>query len=212
MASDMTASLPERLRSRRKALGLTLRDVADEARLSVGFISQIERGLATPSLTSLVEIARALALDPGALLGIPPTSGATLPQAGRNRFALSPLGPTYERISSGDGRMALNGLVTHFPPGYASAETTRHEGEELFYVLEGELELVLDGTRTRLRPGDAAHYSSALPHHMRNPTDKPTSILWVGTINLFGAEANHAPEHRALTQESLDQAELEGAK
>jgi uncharacterized cupin superfamily protein len=180
---------------RRKALGLTLRDVASDAKLSVGFISQVERGIATPSLTSLVEIARALDLDPGALLGAPPKSGATIPAGQRYVFSLTDSGATYERISTGDGGMALNGLLTHFPPGYASAEVTRHEGEELFYVLTGELELELDGQRTRLKPGDTAHYSSSLPHAMRNPTDRPTSILWVGTINLFGTEHDqHAVE------------------
>ena len=191
---------------------MTLRDVADEASLSVGFISQIERGIATPSLTSLVEIARALGLDPGALLGLPSSNGATIPHDDRQTFAVSESGPDYERISTGDGSMALNGLVTHFPPGYMSAETTRHEGEELFYVLSGELELELNGERSRLKPGDAAHYSSALPHQMRNPTNRPTSILWVGTINLFGTEADHAPTSRNSDRQHQKQTEMEGAK
>lgn len=200
MSAGMSSNLPKRLRSRRKALGLTLRDVAIEAKLSVGFISQVERGIATPSLTSLVEIARALDLDPGALLGVPPKSGATIPAAQRYAFSLTSSGASYERVSTGDGAMTLNGLLTHFPPGYVSAETTRHEGEELFYVLSGELELELDGERTRLKPGDSAHYSSSLAHAMRNPTDRPTSILWVGTINLFGTEHDQHAFARASTR------------
>ena len=208
----MATKLPERLRSRRKTLGLTLRDVAEEAKLSVGFISQIERGLATPSLTSLVEIARALHLDPGALLGLTPSSGAAITRNARQGFAVSPSGPSYERISPGNGAMTLNGLVTHFPPGYASTETTRHEGEELFFVLSGELELELNGKRSRLKPGDAAHYSSSLPHKMRNPTEQPTSILWVGTINLFGPDSDHHPRHQDHDPEHALNAELEGAK
>jgi transcriptional regulator with XRE-family HTH domain len=53
-------SLGARLRARRKAIGKTMRQVADEASLTVGFISQIERGISTPSLASLYNVAKAL--------------------------------------------------------------------------------------------------------------------------------------------------------
>ena len=57
---DAGDSLGARLRARRKALGKTMQQVADEASLTIGFISQIERGISTPSLASLYNVAKAL--------------------------------------------------------------------------------------------------------------------------------------------------------
>ena len=74
--ADNAPTLGCRLRDRRKALGLTLAQVADAAGLTAGFISQIERDLATPSLTSLTNVARVLDLDPAAFLMQPPDPGA----------------------------------------------------------------------------------------------------------------------------------------
>ncbi len=53
-------SLGARLRARRKAIGKTMQQVADEANLTIGFISQIERGISSPSLASLYNVAKAL--------------------------------------------------------------------------------------------------------------------------------------------------------
>ena len=59
-AVDTPDPLGTRLRDRRQSLGLTLKEVADQAGLSVGFISQIERGITIPSLTSLINVCRVL--------------------------------------------------------------------------------------------------------------------------------------------------------
>ena len=63
--------LGTRLRDRRQLLGLTLKDVADEAGLSVGFISQIERGITIPSLSSLVAVCQVLKSEVGDFLTQP---------------------------------------------------------------------------------------------------------------------------------------------
>ena len=63
--------LGTRLRDRRQALGLTLKEVGDQAGLSVGFISQIERGITIPSLTSLINVCRVLKSEVGDFLKQP---------------------------------------------------------------------------------------------------------------------------------------------
>ena len=59
-STPIDPSLGQRLRDRRKELGKTQQQVAEEASLTVGFISQIERGISTPSLASLYNVAKAL--------------------------------------------------------------------------------------------------------------------------------------------------------
>jgi transcriptional regulator with XRE-family HTH domain len=64
-------ALGARLRARRLELGLTLKEVGDHAGLSVGFISQIERGITTPSLSSLVGVSRVLKMHVSDFLAQP---------------------------------------------------------------------------------------------------------------------------------------------
>ena len=80
-------SLGTRLRERRQELGLTLKEVAEGAGLSVGFISQIERGITTPSLSSLVGVSRVLAMHVSDFLAQPSGTAALTRRSERPRYA-----------------------------------------------------------------------------------------------------------------------------
>lgn len=179
------APLGERLRARRKALGLTLQAVADGAGLTAGFISQVERGLAAPSLSSLTAIARVLDLDPSALFEQPPVPGATTRHGDRPRYGLAPDRMSYERISSTFPGNVLRAVLIHEAPGHRS-EPISHEGEELFFVLSGALTVELEGVCHRLEAGDSIHFASSRVHSTWNHTDSVTTILHVCTMDVFG--------------------------
>ena len=183
------ADLSGRLRAERKRRGLTLQQAADKAGLSIGFLSHVERGLTAPSLTSLVKIARVLGLDLAMLFGTPPQSAVTN-AADRPRFTLAKQGPgagvVFERLSQASAGLGLSGLLVHFPPGFGTGDDFGHEGEEILFVMAGELELEINGEVRRLTMGDAAHYRSDQPHNLRTPPGLPATIIWVGTMDLFG--------------------------
>ena len=183
------ADLSGRLRAERKRRGLTLQQAADKAGLSIGFLSHVERGLTAPSLTSLVKIARVLGLDLGMLFGAPPQSTVTN-VADRPRFTLAKTGPgadvVFERLSQAGAGLGLSGLLVHFPPGFATGDDFGHDGEEILFVMAGEIELEVNGDVRRLTMGDAAHYRSDQPHNIRTPPGRPGTIIWVGTMDLFG--------------------------
>jgi len=63
LQEDPENTLGPRLRLRRKELKLSMKEVAYASGLSIGFISQVERGLTSPSLTSLTAIAHYLKSD-----------------------------------------------------------------------------------------------------------------------------------------------------
>jgi quercetin dioxygenase-like cupin family protein len=67
------------------------------------------------------------------------------------------------------------------PSGGSGEEPYSHEGEECGVVLEGRLELRIDGSVYRLSEGDSFHFESTLPHGFRNPGDGPARILWITT-------------------------------
>jgi len=83
-AETVPSDLGEALRTRRKELGLTMQIVADSAGLSVGFISQVERGITAPSLASLVSLAEVLKTDISSFLQQPPKAGQTTHKSSRD--------------------------------------------------------------------------------------------------------------------------------
>ena len=177
--------LGQRLRNRRLKLGLTLQDVADGARLSVGFISQVERDLTSPSLSSLVGISRVLGRSVADFLVAPEGSSPSTRQSRRQVYGPNPAAFGYERISANFPGHVLSSVIIHETPGHRS-EPIRHEGEELFYMLEGSITVEVDGDCTVLRPGDSMHFSSMLRHSTWNHTTRPAKFLHVCTMDVFG--------------------------
>lgn len=182
---DQALTLGARLRARRKVLGLTMQKVAEDAGLTIGFISQIERGLASPSLSSLAAVSRVLDMDTGELFAQPPTPGAITTAGMRPVYGLDPAGMSYERISSSFPGNVLRAVLIHEAPGHRS-EPIRHEGEELFYILQGALTVEIEAQRHVLRAGDSIHFASTRVHSSWNHTDQPTTILHVCTMDVFG--------------------------
>ena len=182
-----TVPLGAKLRRRRQELGLTLKDVAEGAGLSVGFISQIERGLTAPSLSSLSGIARVLDTHLTRFLTSPSGSSPATRRDRRSVYAIDDSVLTYERISAAFPGSVLNSVIIHEPPGHRS-EPIRHEGEEIFYVLEGAITVDVDGDATILEAGDSIHFASTQRHSSWNHTTSPAAILHIGTMDVFGDE------------------------
>lgn len=179
--------LGHRLRQRRRQLNLTLSQVAHGAGLSVGFISQIERGLAAPSLSSLVAVSRVLGVDVGEFLAQPRVDVPLTRHAERPTYSIGESTVAYERISSSFPGHVLRSVLIHEPPGHR-AEPISHDGEEMMFVLEGTITAEIDGERSVLETGDSIHFPSTKTHSTWNHTDKDATILWVGTMDVFGEE------------------------
>ena len=200
------AEIGAALRSRRKALKLTLRAVAEGAGLSVGFISQVERGLTAPSLSSLAGLSEVLGVPISDFLASPkpdPTSRRT----GRVSYCVPGAPVAYERLSTTFPGSVLHSVVVHEPPGHRS-EPISHRGEEIFYVLAGEITVELEGRRTVLRKGDTIHFDSTRIHCTWNHGTETASILWTGTMDVFGEAP--APIHEVASLRGEPSNDLSG--
>lgn len=194
-AGEQGAPLPlgQRLRERRRSLGLTLREVADGAGLSVGFISQVERGLAAPSISSLAGISRALGAHVAEFLAQPKGDVPVTLHDKRPLYSVEPpTGLRYERISASFPGSVLSSVITHEPPGYRS-EPIRHEGEELFFILAGEITVEIENERTILKAGDSIHFASARRHSAWNHGASTAVVLHVCTMDVFGDREHPRP-------------------
>ncbi|QDY70445.1 helix-turn-helix domain-containing protein [Qingshengfaniella alkalisoli] len=178
-------SLGTKLRSRRKQKLMTMQQVADQAGLSVGFISQVERDLTVPSLSSLASIAHVLDQPIGAFLSQPDSSQDLTRRANRVSYTTGRETLSYERLSASFPGSTLRAVLTHEKPGHRG-EPISHDGEELMLVLAGELTVEIEGEVSVLREGDSIHFDSRRTHSTWNHTDDVTTIMWCGTMDVFG--------------------------
>lgn len=174
-------SLGAAIRKRRKQMQMTLQMLCDKCSVSMGYLSQVERGNATPSLGTLAQIADGLDVSLEYFIATPKPSDGLTRGNERAKFSLANSSLTYESLAATFPGAELSSYLLHVPPGYES-EMVSHEGEEMVFVLEGEIEQILDGQKFRMNAGDCLHYSGQLPHAWANRTDKTARILWTGTL------------------------------
>ena len=182
---DPENTLGERLRLRRKELKLSMKEVAVSSGLSIGFISQVERGLTSPSLTSLTAIANFLRSDVTNFLSQPKSKSSITRNEERDVYTINKNGLQYERLSDSFPGHTLNSVIIHELPGHRS-ESISHEGEEFFFILEGAITIYIDGVVNILEAGDSLHFDSSRSHSAWNHTNKVTTVLHVCTMNVFG--------------------------
>lgn len=189
---DPMAALGPRLKHARMVLGMTLRAVGDAAHCSEGMLSKIERGLALPSLAALHRLAAVLNTNVAELTSSAQTATAPVQRAGERPVVEFAAGGRSKRVGirlervvvPAKGRL-LQADVHVIEPLVASREQISHVGEEVGYVLEGQLELILRDTRYHLGAGDSFHFASDVPHSYRNPGRVRTRVLWVNTPPTF---------------------------
>ncbi len=179
-----------RLRHARLVKQYRIRDVADRVGCSMSVISKIENGKATPSLTLLHRLVNALGINIGALFESRSDESAAVLRAGTRPVIAMERDPhgagvALERlVPYGDGHL-LQGNIHIVAPGGGSEGGIDHEGEEVGYVLEGELSLTLDGRTYELRAGDSFAFRSNRQHGYRNPGKTAARILWINTPPTF---------------------------
>ncbi|MEP5758184.1 MAG: XRE family transcriptional regulator [Litoreibacter sp.] len=190
------AKLGRLIRKCRQQRELTLKDLCEKAGVSIGYLSQVERGNATPSLGTLAQIAHAFDLGLDYFVTRPKPADAVSYAARRPKFSISESGVTYEAVSAEFSGHELSSFIMHCPPGFES-ETFQHEGEEFIYILSGMIEKKLDGEVFTLREGDSLHYKGMIPHSWKTLGDTSARMLWTGTlVVLQNPRKNRLPGER----------------
>ena len=190
MSTDTAAlaSLGQNLRHLRRLKGLRLKDVAAGIECSESMLSKVENDRVAPSLHLLHRIAEALGTSVQALFSDVEGPVVTVYRAGE-RPVLSltaavaggtPQASLERMIPYATGR-TLNANVHVVPPGSGSNGLLRHSGEEVGYVLEGRIELVVDGMVTVIDAGGSFFFRSSLPHSYRNIGRDVARIVWVNS-------------------------------
>ncbi|MCQ8186940.1 helix-turn-helix domain-containing protein [Streptomyces rugosispiralis] len=178
--SDLPVSVGARLRRRRRALHLTLKDVADQAGLTEGYLSQVERDQANASVRTLQRLCEVLKLTVGDLFAQGEARAGTVLRF-RDTHGMS-FGEGATKIKLTPGTFDhLEVLLGHFAPGGSTGVEpyTHGSSEELLLVLSGEVEVWVREQRHRLSALDSIHYLSSDPHRIVEVTGaQEARVLW----------------------------------
>ena len=180
----VSSSLGSLLKAKRLEKKLTLQEVAGQAELSASFLSQAERGKATPSVVSLINIAKALDTDIHYFIS-PPAAASLVSRADEPQYLNIDSPVTYRVLNASLPNQKLSSLLMEIPPGVELPSVHREEGEDVFYVIKGRVEQLIGDKLFNLKAGDCVHMNTQVDHNIVN-TGKPTAtILWVGTPTLL---------------------------
>ena len=180
-------NIGEKILQYRKIKNLSIRDLAKLAGVTSSLLSQIERGLANPSLNTLKTIAKTLEVPLFTFFVAPVNTKELVIRSDKRKKMMFPDSESavYELLSpdlSGSIEFALMKLA---PLSHSSRELMEHEGEEAAFVLEGKIKLYLEDEVIILNLGDSVRIPGGTKHKWENPYDKNTSIVFAVTPPSF---------------------------
>ncbi len=182
--ADPMGWLGREVKSLRKAKGMSLQQLSAACDKSIGFLSQMERGLSTPTVSDLHHIAEALEVQISWFFpqgeAVEPSDGGIVVRKARRRQLSFASGIADHLLSPTlDGPLEL--LWSVMEPGADSGHAYDHVGDEAGVVIRGSLELWVDEQFFLLEEGDSFSFPSTAPHRYRNPGSVPCELFWVVT-------------------------------
>ncbi|MEF3255663.1 MAG: XRE family transcriptional regulator [Deferribacterales bacterium] len=174
-------SIGKKIADLRLKKNLTLRQLSKLSGCSLGFLSQVERDLVSPTVSSLKKIADALDVNMMYFFENPNKNQRIVVRKNeRNRMVNPKSKVIYELLRPQFSDTELQALYMILEPGAFSGKDSHvHNGEEFVVVIKGKLEIVVEGEHFILEEGDSAVYKSTQPHSWKNASNDTTEVLWV---------------------------------
>lgn len=185
---DMFAEIGSKIKSLRSDKNLTLKELSEMTSLSIGFLSQLERGITTVAIDSLDAISKALGVDISYFFTMSKEKSNVVVKGyerdvllmDRHNFI------QYQVSSDLEEKAMFPRFVEVYPKkGEEKVQGYRHEGEEFIFILEGILTYYYNEERYELYPGDSIHIDSTVTHNWENNTGKIVRMIEVSVPNHF---------------------------
>lgn len=185
--AESDGSIGRNLRLRRSIKGLSLQEVANRAEISIGLLSQIERGMTMPSIKSLRQICAALDMPIGWLFEMPEGNheDVVVRATSRRVMTLGPKGMTKELLSP-DTVPSIQMIRIIVQPGGSSGEPYNNaSGAKCGTVISGVLGLEVDGREYVLATGDSFAFEAQKLHRFWCIGEQPVELIWVVTPAVY---------------------------
>jgi len=170
----------ERLKELREGQAMSMRALAQRSGLSANALSMIERGRASPSVSTLSKLADALGISVTEFFGDVPARQDVVFVKADERTRV----PFTRGLWEGLGGEGFTGRVEPFvltleAGGASGTQWIVHTGHELVYCLRGSIEYLVEDDRYELGPGDSLLFAAHRRHRWRNPGKTVTNALFV---------------------------------
>ena len=183
----MDINIGKKIKELRKKQKMSIAELASKADLSSGLISQIERNLVTPSITSLWKIAQSLQVSIGYFFDedVKYITNPVVRRNERKRIIVSNNNAIYELLSQDLNRKIEFLYITIKPGDCSSKDFVTHEGEECGIVIKGRLMVKMIDREYILEEGDSIYFDSTIPHRYVNIGDEVCESIWAMTPPSF---------------------------
>jgi transcriptional regulator with XRE-family HTH domain len=179
-ANEMLQVVGASVRVARKRQRMTLQDLTDRTGVSVSMLSMLERGLASPSIGTLVSVSSALGLHMAQLFQDASAQASSPVRRRADQVVVQAAEGVSRRLVHTDVEHDLEMVINEYEPGTSSSATpVHHDGMEFGLLLSGTLTVTLDDADYALEPGDGIAYSSATPHVLTNNGMVKARAVWV---------------------------------
>jgi transcriptional regulator with XRE-family HTH domain len=183
MESGYTIEVGERIKALREDKRISLRLLAKRSGISANALSLIERGKTSPTVTTLVAVARAF--------NVPIHEFFSDGDRGKGfvvyRKAASRQAGAIEPIAADLKGQNLNPLFLRLgPDDRFRKDLVFHPGDEFVYCLSGEVECEIDADKVRLSPGDAVTFKAEMPHRILGISPSGSDVLVVFEVGRLG--------------------------
>jgi transcriptional regulator with XRE-family HTH domain len=185
---DLAGDIGRRLAAHRESRGMRVAELAREVGVTPSLISQIERGMSRPSVSTLFALAQALNVPVDAFFREPAASPPDPGPPAEGRYVVRRDGRAVIDIEGGVRwerltRTTLDHLdffeLVYEPGAESHPRQYTHPGTEMVLVVHGCLEITIGFERYRLEPGDSIDFPSSMPHRYLNPGTEPTRAITV---------------------------------
>lgn len=167
----------------RKKNGLTQEELANRCELSKGFISQVERGLTSPSIATLSDIVECLGTDLKNFFN--ETVQEKIVFSKSDIFEKEGEKNKIDWLIPNAQKNAMEPILIHLEQGGQSILQGPHEGEEFGYVLSGTIYIYLGNKRYKAKKGDSFYFRPTSDHYLKNAGKTKATILWIATPPSF---------------------------
>ena len=192
VCNSMEEEIGQKIRDLRHQRRLTLKELSAKTGLSVGYLSQTERGITSIGLVALRSISEALGVELSFFFITPRTHApGILRSYERELFRIDRTNYVYYSLAGDIENRLLDPMFVEILPGQTREEVVPcpHSGEEFTYVLEGVLTVLLGDKEYTAYPGDCIHISSTTPHNWGNFGTHVGRVLCVNTPRFLGQSA-----------------------
>ena len=165
--------------------GLTQEELADRCELSKGFISQIERDLASPSISTLSDILQCLGTDLKNFFNKETEENIVFKSDDVFVKEYKDEGSIINWIVPDSQKNDMEPIIIELLPGGKSYVDSPHEGEEFGYVLSGSIVLHMGTRKFRVKSHESFYYKANAVHYIENTNKNNAKVLWVSSPPTF---------------------------